>query len=183
MKNKKKEKNTVLIISILIAVLVLIGVSLAIFAFSKTGSKQNVITLGSLKLTLTESDEINLEDTLPMTDKEGLATTGYAFTLTNDGTTSVNYSIYLDDVSLSSQEVALDTKFLKYNLTIDNTIGTAKYLNTLGTNSNRIITSGTITKGQSIAYNLKIWVTTEIDGDISGQVWKGKIRLTGTQVS
>ena len=52
----------------------------------------------------------------------------------------------------------------------------------LGNNQQRVLDSGTINQGSSINYDLKLWVTSSISGDISGNVWKGKLRIEGEQV-
>ena len=179
----KENKNRIfLIILLVVLVVIIIGLAYAIFSYSKSGSKINTITLGNLELTLTEGEMINLSDTYPLTDKEGLATTGYDFTLKNTGTASVNYVIYLDNVAISSPDVKLDDMYLKYSLTKNSVVGSTAYLTSLGKDGSRVLDSGTLTADASNEYILKVWPTTEIDGDFGGQVWKGKLRITGDQV-
>ena len=111
--NKKDKKNKIMLIILLIVlIIVIIALSYAAFNFSKTGS-ENVITLGNLELTLNEGSTINLEDTYPLTDAEGLALDGYDFTLENTGTAAVDYVIYLDNVEITSPDVKIDDKYLK----------------------------------------------------------------------
>ena len=179
--NEKKNK-IFLVILLVVFIVIIMGLSYAIFSYNKSGSKINTITLGNLELTLTEGEMINLSDTYPLTDKEGIATTGYDFTLKNTGTASVNYAIYLDNVTISSPDVKLDDKYLKYNLTKNSSVGSIAYLSSLGQNGSRVLDRGTLTAGASNEYILKIWPTTEIDGDFGGQVWKGRLRITGDQV-
>ena len=180
--NKKGKRNKIMMIVILIVlIIVIIALSYAAFSFSKIGS-ENVITLGTLELTLTEGNTINLEDTYPLTDAEGLALDGYDFTLENTGTAAVDYVIYLDNVEIDAPDVKLDDKYLKYSFDKDNVVGTAEYLETLGTDGSRILDQGTLDSKESHNYNLRVWPTIEVDGDFGGQVWKGKLRITGDQV-
>ena len=180
--NMKEKRNKIMMIILLVVlIIVIIALSYAAFSFSRTGS-ENVITLGKLELTLTEGDTINLEDTYPLTDAEGLALDGYDFTLENTGTAAVDYVIYLDDVEIDAPDIKLDDKYLKYSFDKNDSIGTAEYLETLGTDGSRILDQGTLDSGEENSYVLRVWPTIEVDGDFGGQVWKGKLRITGDQV-
>lgn len=180
-KMKEKRNKIFLIILLVVLIIVIIALSYAAFNYSRVGS-ENVITLGTLELTLHEGNTINLEDTYPLTDSEGLALSGYDFTLENTGTADVNYVIYLDNVEITSPDVKLDDKYLKYSLDKGSVKGNADYLNNLGADGSRILDQGTITSGEENSYVLRVWPTTEVDGDFGGQVWKGKLRITGDQV-
>ena len=182
MKTKDRKNKVVLIVLLIALLVVIIGLTYAAFNFAKLGTKDNVITLGTLELTLTEGNTINLEDTYPLTDCEGLALDGYDFTLENTGTADVNYAIYLDNVGVSSPDVKLDDKYLKYSLNKNQVAGSTKYITSLGQNGSRKLDEGTLNSKEKNDYVLKIWPTTEIDGDFGGQVWKGKLRITGDQV-
>ena len=180
--NMKEKRNKIfLIILLIVLTIVIIALSFAAFNYSRVGS-ENVITLGTLELTLNEGNTINLEDTYPLTDSEGLALTGYNFTLENTGTADVNYAIYLDNIEITSPEVQLDDMYLKYSLDKNDSVGSAKYLESLGVDGSRILDKGTLTRGEENSYVLRVWPTIEIDGDFGGQVWKGKLRITGDQV-
>ena len=180
--NMKEKRNKIfLIVLLFVLLIVIIALSFAAFSYSRQGS-ENIITLGTLELTLNEGNTINLEDTYPLTDSEGLALTGYNFTLENTGTADVNYAIYLDNIEITSPEVQLDDMYLKYSLDKNDSVGSAKYLESLGVDGSRILDKGTLTRGEENSYVLRVWPTIEIDGDFGGQVWKGKLRITGDQV-
>ena len=180
--DKKDRRSKIMLIIILVAlIIIIIALSYAAFSFSRIGS-ENVITLGTLELTLNEGNTINLEDTYPLTDSEGLALSGYDFTLENTGTAAVDYVIYLDNIAIESPNVKLDDMYLKYSFDKNNTIGTAEYLETLGEDGSRVLDQGTLNSGEENSYVLRVWPTIEVDGDFGGQVWKGKLRITGDQV-
>ena len=180
--SKKDNKNKIMLVILLVAlIIIVIALSFEAFSFSKTGS-ENVITLGSLELRLNEGNTISLEDTYPLTDSEGLALSGYDFTLENTGTADVDYVIYLDNVAIESPDVKLDDMYLKYSFDKNKTIGTAEYLETLGEDGSRVLDQGTLKSGEENSYVLRVWPTIEVDGDFGGQVWKGKLRITGDQV-
>ena len=71
--------------------------------------------------------------------------------------------------------------YLKYSLDKNDSVGTAEYLEILGENGSRILDQGTLTSSEENSYVLRVWPTIEIDGDFGGQVWKGKLRITGEQ--
>lgn len=182
--NMKENRNKILLGILIIAlIVVIILLTFAAFSYADEGDVDNVVTLGTLELTLNQGNVINLSDTYPLTDSEGLATTGYSFTLENTGTADVNYKIYLDNVAIDSPDVKLDDKYLKYSLDKDASKGSASYLTSLGGDGSRILDQGVISKDVSINYVLRVWPTVEIDGDFGGQVWKGKLRITGDQVA
>ena len=180
-KNNKKSK-IMLIILLIALIIIIIALSYAAFSFVGPGQRENVITLGNLELTLNEGNTISLEDTYPLTDSEGLALDGYDFTLENTGTVDVDYVIYLDNVAITSPDVKLDDMYLKYSLDKNNVVGTADYLNNLGVDGSRALDQGTLKSGEENSYVLRVWPTTDVDGEFGGQVWKGKIRITGDQV-
>lgn len=177
-----RRNNKVLVIMLLAFIIVIIALTAAVFSYSKPGTVENKITLGKLELTLTEGNAITLNDTYPMTDDDGVKLTGFTFSLKNTGSTASTYSIYLDDVSVDSGDTRLNDKYIKYSFTKDSVVGSAKPLTDLGTNQQRVLDTGTIAKNTTISYNLKLWVSSDIDADIGGQVWKGKLRIEGEQV-
>ena len=180
--NMNEKRNKIMLVVLLVALIIIIIVlSYAAFRFLGEGQRENVITSGTLKLNLVEGNTINLVDTYPLTDSEGLALDGYDFTLQNTGTASVDYVIYLDNVEIESPDVKLDEMYLKYSLDKNDSVGTAEYLETLGEDGSRILDQGTLASDETNSYVLRIWPTIEVDGDFGGQVWKGKLRITGEQ--
>ena len=181
---KMKEKKNKIMMSVILVVLIIliIALSYAAFRFTGLGQKENVVTLGTLELTLKEGATINLEDTYPITDSKVLALDGYSFTLENTGTGPANYVIYLDNVAVDSPDVKLDDMYLKYSFDKNDSVGTAEFLESLGEDGSRKLDQGTLNSSEENSYVLRVWPTIEVDGDFGGQVWKGRIRITGDQV-
>ena len=88
----KNKKIIILIILILISILTLIGSSYALLTKTFTSKKLSV-EVGTLKVDFTEGNAINLDNTKPMSDSDGLNTTPYTFTITNNGTIDSYYTI------------------------------------------------------------------------------------------
>ena len=181
MENLRKS-NKVLLVMLFAFIIVLIALTASIFLYSKAGTVQNKITVGKLELTLTEGNAITLTDTYPMTDDNGKKLSGFTFSLKNTGTSNASYSIYLDDVSVDSGNTRLADKNIRCVLTKNTVVGTVKNLSDLVVNNKKVVDSGTINSNVTISFNLKLWVSGTAEGDVSGQAWKGKLRITGEQV-
>ena len=182
------EKNKKQIIAIALALVLLVGGSYAWLTTTLKGTKKVRIEAGTLSLVLNEGNEINVEDSLPMTDIDGLKTDAYTFTLQNNGNVTSNYTIYLDDASIDSADVRFDDSALKYSLKKNEGASTTALLSTL---NQRVLDSGTIEAGTTNTYSLNLWIKDEAtnddvqttkDGQTVGKVFAGKLRIEASQV-
>ena len=84
--DKTKKKYIIISVSIvLVSIIALIGTTYALLTMTIEGDKEITLTAGILKVDFTEGDNINLDNTAPMTDAKGQKTTPYTFTVTNTG--------------------------------------------------------------------------------------------------
>ena len=182
------EKNKKQIIAIALALVLLVGGSYAWLTTTLKGTKKVRIEAGTLSLVLNEGNEINVEDSLPMTDIDVLKTDAYTFTLQNNGNVTSNYTIYLDDASIDSADVRFDDSALKYSLKKNEGASTTALLSTL---NQRVLDSGTIEAGTTNTYSLNLWIKDEAtnddvqttkDGQTVGKVFAGKLRIEASQV-
>ena len=127
------------------------------------------------------SEGINLDTAIGVSDSKGMSLTPSTFTLVNNGDKAVDYTIYLDDMEIDSTDTRIDDNFLKYNLNKNGTDSGATLLTRIGTNPNRVLDSGTIEGRETNTYSLNLWITDEVDGNYSGQVFKGKLRVEVSQ--
>ena len=109
---KEHKKELVIVGLMLLLIIALIGVSYAAFSYSKTGSKVNSITTGSITMTYTETDNtISLSGALPTTDATGKVrlTEGeyFDFTVSSKiaGNVNINYEISAKDVTTSERKI------------------------------------------------------------------------------
>ena len=180
MKNKNKKVTTI-IISILIVIILLLAITYAYFSTQLLGSDQ-IVKVGELELVLNETSEgIGLNNAVGISDREGISLTPSTFELVNNGSKAVDYTIYLDDNTIGSTDTRIDDKYLKYNLNKNGTDSGATLLTSIGANPNRILDSGTIEGGGTNTYSLNLWITDEVDGNYSGQVFSGKLRVEVSQ--
>ena len=180
MKDKNK-KVTVIIISILIVLILLLAITFAFFRTELFGNDQ-IVKVGTLDLVLDETSEgISLDNAIGISDSEGLSLEGSTFKLINNGNKTVDYIIYLDDNTIEDTDTRIDDKYLKYSLVKNGESSGATLLTSIGSNPNRVLDSGTIEGKGTNEYSLNLWITDEVDGNYSGQVFSGKLRVEVSQ--
>ena len=131
---KKNKKATVIIISIFIVLILAILVSYAYFTTELNGADQ-IVKVGELELVLDETSEgISLDNAVGISDSEGLSLEGSTFKLINNGSKAVDYTIYLDDNTISDTDTRIDDKYLKYNLVKNGSDSGAYLLTSIGSN-------------------------------------------------
>ena len=178
---ERKNKVIIIVISILIVLILLVAVSYAYFSTTLNG-KEQIVKVGELELVLNETSEgISLDEAIGISDEDGMALNGSTFELKNNGSNSVDYTIYLDDNTISDTDVRIDDMYLKYNLTKNGSDTGATLLTRTGANPNRVLDSGTIEGGGTNTYKLNLWITDEVDVNYSGQVFSGKLRVEVSQ--
>ena len=181
MSDKKNKKITVIIISILIIIILALVLTFAYLRTELRGSDE-IVKVGTLDLILNETSEgITLNNAFGISDSEGINLTGSTFELKNNSSKPVDYIIYLDDNTIEETDIRIDDKYLKYNLNKNGTDTGAMLLTKIGANPNRVLDSGTIEGGETNKYSLKLWITDEVDGNYSGQVFSGKLRVEVSQ--
>ena len=178
---KKNKKATVIIISIFLVLILAILISYAYFTTELNGTDQ-IVKVGELELVLDETSEgISLDNAIGISDSDGLSLDGSTFKLINNGSKAVDYTIYLDDNTIEETDTRIDDKYLKYNLNKNGKDSGATLLTKIGTNPNRVLDSGTIEGKTTNKYKLNLWITDEVDGNYSGQVFSGKLRVEVSQ--
>ena len=179
--NNKKKKVITIVISIIIILILALAISYAYFSTELNGTDQ-IVKVGELELVLDETSEgISLDNAIGISDSEGLSLEGSTFELRNNGSKAVDYTIYLDDNTIGETDTRIDDKYLKYNLNKNGENSGAKLLTSIGSNPNRILDSGTIEGKSTNKYKLNLWITDEVDGNYSGQVFSGKLRVEVSQ--
>ncbi len=176
-----KKKKEITLITTFLLIIALIGITYALLRFQLTGERTQVLRIGDLELKLEETgNTLGLESGEPLSDEEGLSLQGFDFTLKNDSTKTVDYTIYLDDVELDNpSDVRINDKNVKYSLDKNGVKGDAKPLTDTGVNPERVLEEGSIGKNQQNDYTLRIWVINSQE-DITDQVFKAKIRVENT---
>ena len=173
---KKKEK-VIIVVLILVMIISIIGVSYAAFNYSKTGTKVNSITTGSITMSYIESDNvINIDKALPTTDETGKVRLKegeyFDFTISSEivGDININYEISAKDVTTSERKI--EGSNIKLYLTRIKEDGTEEELMTpevyneekssnvyTGSPSNEMsLYQGSMSSSENNNYRLRMWV-------------------------
>ena len=104
--DNKKKTLILSIIGILVLVIAVVGVSFAMFTFTGTGIKENVLRTGTIKVdfdTATKTNHIEITNQYPEDDTTGMADTNNQTTFTVEGSwgnspMTVNYEVGLSDI-------------------------------------------------------------------------------------
>ncbi len=187
----KNKKTIIAIISVVAVILVLIGVTYAYWLVTKEQVGENVISSACLDISLNGSGDINLPNQYPMSDDDGLKTTPYTFTVTNNCKTSIDYQINLE--TLGSEENTILPSAIKIalnesgvtnivpvllseksvvNPTIANAYTANKLLvGTLSANSDE-------TTKDTVTYELRLWLDKDAPISEANKTFTSKITVT-----
>lgn len=179
---KIKEKlweSKELIIAIFLVLLLLITGSYAWYKYNLSSDQVHIIKSGNLKLVLDDSmsEGIMISNAIPVSDRKGLETKVYTFTLENLGSVDTDYTLYFDDLALGEQEKRMRDDYVKYSLVKNDGSPTTALLSTIGENPNRILETGTIAGKTKNRYTLQVWINKDAKNDVMGTIFYGKIRI------
>lgn len=171
------------IAAVVILVIAIIATSYAMFTAQLTGTKENKLTTGYVKMNCAETT-FSVSNTQAMTDAEGIAASDNVATctLTSEmvGSMTVGYDVALYDVDSATPNDALSQDNVKIQASKSIDSGTAEYL--AGTSSTAGVTVGdlvssagqydtsitaykldsaTLTGNHSVLYSIKAWVASD----------------------
>ena len=182
---KKITKITLLVVGALAILVGIIGITYAFFSTGGSQEQANTFTSGCLNISLTDaSSSINLTNTYPITDVEGLETTSYDFTITNTCETSTNYSINLE--SLNQVVNSLSANYIKVALssdTVDNVISILSDNTSVtpeidGAYESYNLYTGTLGASETKTYHLKLWIDYDATvEEAANKVYQSKINV------
>ena len=179
------KRIIILIVSLMAITGIIVGVSYAFFSVGGSQEQANTFTSGCLNISLTSnSASINLTNTYPITDIEGLETTSYDFTIENTCNTATNYSINLE--SLNKQTNSLSADYIKVALssdTVDNVISKLSSNTSVtpeidGAYESYNLYTGTLKGKESKTYHLKLWIDYDATKEqAANKVYQSKINV------
>lgn len=188
---KKYEKGIYLGIAVLVLIVSIAAVSYAYWVTTHVQSENNSITSGCLDIQFAEGDNINLENSYPITDSAGQTTRGYTFRITNICTIPIGYDVVLTKTSSTSE---LSESNLKLNVSGSKSV-TTNLLSSFSTYSNngRVVFHDTLSaasssnqKGEEKTYTLRLWIkdnaVTASNTTLSNNLtYSGKISVVAAQ--
>ena len=195
MSENNSKQILVSILGVAILVVALVGVSFAAFTYSKTGTKVNTVTTGTITMSYSEpTNGIALTDALPMTDDSGKKLTGtnntFDFTVTStvQGTATINYAITASIDSASSSlnsgiKVYLtsgdDSKVVLAPTLISNLTPTASNEASGAPTGQFVLVSGSTKTSTTTSYRLRMWVADTYTNTSTKQSYKLRVNVYG----
>ena len=99
-----KKQNIIMGISFVLLFVMVIGVSYAAYKFSAAGTKENVISTGTINMSYSQNSFIDLKNTYPKTDtyaiatKEDKSSMEFSVSMETSGTKQINYVLALTEI-------------------------------------------------------------------------------------
>jgi len=156
----------------------IVGISYAMYTFVGTGTTENVITTGQIRVAFNEQNNIKIQNRYPETDDEGLANpdpnSQMTFTVSSDiaGDMSLNYAVGLTEIQ---EGKTLTDDYIKIHLEKNGNVAdnfgeywanSISYFETAsvpGYLNNYVIAQGTVSGTQTDTYTLKAWIAEYYD--------------------
>ena len=198
-KFNSKQMMILSLVGIVILVLAVIGISFAAFNYSQTGSKENTITTGVIKMSYNNpTNGINITNALPTSDATGKALTGtnnvfdFSVSATISGTATINYAI----TATTTPATTLTDSFVKVYLTdrgADNDEDTQVLQPTMVSSLSKtgaseasgapsgqyILKTGTFSTTTTDNYRLRMWVADTFAGTSASETYKLRVNVYG----
>ena len=166
------NKLNIIILSVITLTLITVtGVSFAGFITSHETEQKDLFETGELVLTYSDnsSEDINLVNTIPVSDEYGLSTTPYTFTIKNTGTYDASYSISLDEVTNTNQ---IPSDLIKYAISVDKS-------NYIGLASDELIFEGILIPNEGKTFDLRLWIDYSATSEIKNKSYSAKLKVEG----
>ena len=99
-----KKQNIIMGISFVLLFVMIIGVSYAAYRFSAAGTKENVISTGTISMSYSQNSFIDLKNTYPKTDtyaiatKEDKSSMEFSVSMETSGTKQINYALAITNI-------------------------------------------------------------------------------------
>ena len=177
-----KRQLFVTLLSIIGVTVASLGSAYAVFTSVSKSADYNVIKVGTLNIDFgaDSSNTINLSGQYPVSDEEGMKLTPYVFTITNTGTLTADYEVFIqDDTDMIGQDNCsgnqLNKDYIRYKLDE----GTPTNLSSIAGSNYRIAT-GTLAPEESVTYTLYVWIRAGVGNDVLNKHYHGKIVVNGT---
>lgn len=175
-----KRQLFITLISILGVTIISLGSAYAVFTSVSRSADYNVIKVGTLDIEFgsDSNDTIDLTGQYPMSDTEGLQLKPYKFTITNAGSLSTDYEVFIQDdqemIADDNNCTQINKAYIRYKL------GSAAAANLSSiASSNYRIASGTLAADRSVTYTLYVWIRSGVPNDVLAKHYHGKIVVTG----
>lgn len=185
-KNMSNTKKIAISVLAMVFVCLVFTGSYALFN-TKINNRTYIVKVGTLDIDFEDANSnlIVLNNTYPMTNNEGLSTTGYTFNVSNNGTVPGKYLVRLEIAD--DNEIPIEYIKVAYQKTKDESINiaspslsTPKLLSNLN-DSLVILKDESIGVGKKDTINLKLWLDINTPNDMQNKSFKARIIIDSTQ--
>ena len=181
-----KRKVILIVLGIFIILTSCIGITYASWNYTATSQVANLVTSGCLKLDIEdELNNINLQNSIPITNEEGMNLTPYTFTVENTCSTIASYTLNLESLSRTT----LDSNYVRtsFNGNASKLLSEYELMTTTTINGaieGRILDSGILAPNQSKSYSLRVWLDGDItmESNIMGKVFSSKVSINAIPI-
>ena len=167
------KRYVIPVIFVILLLVITVGLSYAMYTFTGSGTKENVIQTGHIVITFNDVNNISIQNRYPETDSEGLANTDtnsqMTFTVTSDttGSTKVNYALGITDIQEGN---TLTQYYIKIYLKKGNSVATGftenkgklissfKPLYIENVMTSHVLLTDVISGSEVHTYTLKAWI-------------------------
>ncbi len=173
-----KKQLFIIIGLVMISMVALAGTTYAVFNKTLTGNKTVSIQTGTLKVTFTDGNFINLNAEAPVNDSVGVTKTPYTFTIKNTGDFDAYYTILLEEEIANT----LPNNYVKANLQATGYNSGNLKVSELDAHQT-LLSERKLAKGASITYSLRLWIDHDADNSIQGKTYKSKIVVYSSNIN
>lgn len=188
-------KITLGILTIMILVTLTIGTSYSYYSVASTQENPNELTTTCFDVSFSEgSSSINLAATYPMSEASANSLSPYTFTITNTCTTEnatdpINYVVTLNTLTANTPTLPLNLLRVRLDQTSPSSVtGTSALLSNVspytlgeslktseGIDDSYNLAEGTLAPGESVTYNLRLWIDESAGNDVMNDSFTGRV--------
>lgn len=152
----------------------MIGSTYSIFTTTEIDEESNIYTTGNLDVTYTlDSNNVTLNNSIPMSDEESCEVTPYRITVTNNGNVPYQFDVVLNETtatdSIDSQYISTQVGMLEPKL--------------LSEVTNNIIKEDVVVlPGDSVDIDIRVWISDTVVNSQIGKSFYAKLVIDGLAV-
>lgn len=165
------KRHYIMALAIMFVVVSLSGTTYSLFLKADT-TENFTYTTGTLDLEFTESEQIYIQNALPVIDSDGMKSEPYTLTIKNKGT--LPYQFDLKMLS-STEDNLIDMKYIKYQVNDKNPT-------TLYQTNNIIASNVLLFPEEEISFKVKVWLDISTPNGELGKTFMAKLVTTGQSV-
>ena len=171
--NKKRLIITSVISIVLVAIL-MIGTTYSIFTSSDVDENANIYKTGNLDITYTLSeDNIQISDSVPISDEDRYKLQPYRITVTNNGNVPYMFDLILEDTTASD---TIDSQYIMTE------VGELEPKSLSDCEDNILKKDIIVLANDSVDVDVRIWLSNKIQNSEIGKSFYAKLSIDGLAV-